>query len=251
MGARDERLRRELVPGAELDPLGAAGDRAEVARHDRDVGLGLVLEDPQLGVAVRVVGAMPVEVVGLEVEQHRDARANAVNVLELEAGELAYDPRTAVDRAVEARQRAPDVAGDGDRLSGGAEDRPQQFAGRRLPVRSGDADERVAQKPEAELDLAPHGDAAGARSGRQRRLSRHTRALDEQVDSLEQTFLLRPGVDFDTGFGKPPGVDRRRPVDGDRRDATACECERCRLTRSRETDDECASRQLHGFTAVR
>ena len=66
--------------------------RAEPARHDRDILGGLVLEDPQLGVAVALEGAVPVEVVGLEVEQHGDPRPKLLDVLELEARELADDP---------------------------------------------------------------------------------------------------------------------------------------------------------------
>src|SRR5207237_519367 len=84
---------------------------------------------------------------------------------------------------------------------------------RRLAVRARDADEGVAEQAKAELDLAPDGNAASAGGRRQRRLPRYAGALDEQVDSLEQTFLLRPRVHFDAGLGKPPAVDLRRPVE--------------------------------------
>ena len=46
----------------------------------------------------------------------------------------------------------------------GAEDRAEQLGRRRLAVRAGDAEDRVREEPRAELDLAPHGDAARARA---------------------------------------------------------------------------------------
>ena len=73
--ARNEGLGRKLVVGGELDAVPASGNGAEATRDDGDVGFGLVLEDAQLGFAVGVVRAVTVEVIGLEVQQDRDARA--------------------------------------------------------------------------------------------------------------------------------------------------------------------------------
>ena len=130
------------------------GHVVEAARHDRVVGLRLVLEDPELRVPVGVDRAVPVEMVGLEVEQHGDPRTELVDVLELEAGDLADDDLARLDPAVELRQRAADVAGDGR-----SEHDSEQLARRRLPVRPGHADDRVPEQPRAELDLAPDGNA--------------------------------------------------------------------------------------------
>jgi hypothetical protein len=66
---------------------------------------------------------VPVEVVGLEVEQHGDLARELVDVLELEARELADDAGRRLDLAVEIGQRATDVAGDGH-----AEHRAEQLA---------------------------------------------------------------------------------------------------------------------------
>src|SRR5204863_663939 len=54
----NQRLGRQHVTRIELDTLGPAWDRTEVARHDGDVRLGLILEDAQLRVAVCLVGAV-------------------------------------------------------------------------------------------------------------------------------------------------------------------------------------------------
>ena len=98
--------------------------------------------------------------VALEVQQHRDRRRERVDVLELEARDLADDRRTGLDLPDEPAQRPPDVA----RHRCG-EDVPEQLARRRLPLRPGDGEERVVgQEPERELDLAPDGDAVRAGS---------------------------------------------------------------------------------------
>ena len=50
------------------------------------------LEDAELRVAVRVEGAVAVEVVRLEIEQHSDLAGELVDVFELKGRELADDP---------------------------------------------------------------------------------------------------------------------------------------------------------------
>ena len=150
---------------------------------------------------------MPVEMIGLEVEQDGDARAETVDVLELKARQLADDPRIRGERAVEARQRSAYVPGHRDRFAGCPEHRAEQLARGRLSVRAGDADEGVGEQAETELDFAPDRNAARARSLRQRRVSRHTRALDQQLDVVQQAVLLSPQVDFDARLGKPPGAE--------------------------------------------
>ena len=91
--ARDQRLRRQRVVEAELHPARGARNLAEAARDDGRVVLGLRLEDPELRVDVPLERAVPVEMVGLEVEEDGDARTQRLDVLELERGELADDPR--------------------------------------------------------------------------------------------------------------------------------------------------------------
>ena len=153
--AADPRLGRERVVVGELDAVAPRpGTAAEAARHDGDVVGPLPLEGPELGSRVGLERPVPVEVVGLEVRQHRDARAERLDVLELERGELAHDPRVRRRRPDEGRQRPPDVARDLRRDAGGVENRAEQRRGRRLPVRPRHADERVREQSHAELDLA-------------------------------------------------------------------------------------------------
>ena len=86
------------------------GTSSKPRGHDRGVAFALVLEDAELRVAVGLERAVPVEVVGLEIEQHGDARPKFVDVLELEAGDLADDDLLGLHLPVEVGQRAADVA---------------------------------------------------------------------------------------------------------------------------------------------
>src|SRR5580765_236272 len=127
----------------ELEMARTSGNRAEATRHDGEVGFRLVLEQAQLRGAIRVKRPVTVEVVGLEVEKDADARPEAVHVLQLEARKLADDPGVLFDCAVERSDWTANVAGDGHGPVCCAEDRTQQLARRRLPVRAGDAEEGV------------------------------------------------------------------------------------------------------------
>ena len=85
--------------------------------------------------------AVPVEVVGLEVEKDGDVAGERVDVLELEARELADDPRARVGLLRCVGERPADVAGNLRGAIVGAEDRAEQLGRRRLPVRARHADE--------------------------------------------------------------------------------------------------------------
>ena len=188
--------------------------------------------------------------VGLEVEKDRDTWSQLVDVLELEARQLAHDPRIPVERFVEARQGTSDIARNHHRLSCCTKHRPEQLAGRRLPVRAGHADEGISQQTKAELDLAPDRNTARACSRRQRRFSGHARALDEQLDVLQQAFLLSPRVDFDAGLGKPPDLDVGGAVDADGGDAASRERQRGSLAGPRKADYERPTWKPHGLRAA-
>ena len=167
----DQRLGGERVVSCEHDPPGGARDRAEPAWYDGHVVVGLMCEHAQLRGRVRVERAMPVDVVGLQVEQHRDARSQCLHVLELERRQLADDPGVGLDGADERGERMTDVARHRSRPARCVEDRAEQRGRRRLSVRSGDADQRVGQQPGAELDLRDDADAA--RLARRLPVARH------------------------------------------------------------------------------
>ncbi len=176
---------------------------------------------------------MAVEVIRLEVQQHRDPRPEVVHVLELEARDLADDRSTRLDGAVELAERAADVPRD-RRL----EHRPEPLARRGLAVRAGHGDEWVVEEAGAELQLAP--DLEAPRLGRrhERRRPGYSGALHQQVHSVQHGLLLAPEAEFDAGGRKPLGVRARRAVDADHLDPPARERERGRAAGAREPEDD-------------
>jgi hypothetical protein len=103
-----------------------------------------------------------------------------------------------------------------------------------------------AKEAIAQLDLAPDLDPARACRSWQRRLTRNSRTLDDELDFVQQSILLAPRVHFDARSGKPPGLDLAVTVGGDDFHAAPSERERGRLAGACEADDEDAARQLHG-----
>jgi hypothetical protein len=156
-----------------------------------------------------------IEVVRLEVQQHRDLAGELVHVLQLERRQLTDDPL----RRLHRRQRTADIAGDDDGSPRSAENRAQQLHGRRLAVRSRDSDEAAAGlEAVAELDLAPHRDLPCAGLRHERVLAGHARALHEEADAAEQgrvVIVSELGVG-DDDVDAPIGERRRRGPAGPR-----------------------------------
>jgi hypothetical protein len=113
-------------------------------------------------------------------------------VLELERGDLAHDDLVGRERLDVRAERRPDIAGDRHGKPGLAVDVADELGRRRLAVRAGHGDELVRDQPPRELDLAEHGDAAGARLGDHRRLARHARRLDDRARVLELRQAVGP-----------------------------------------------------------
>ena len=139
--AADERLGGQRVVGCELD----ARPRRERARAARARPLRRrALFSKMRSFAARYASkvAVAVEVVGLRFSSTATSQRSVVHVLELEARELADDQRRPA-RPVPSSSHsgAADVAG---RDRARAEDRAEQLARRRLPVRAGDAHESAA-----------------------------------------------------------------------------------------------------------
>ena len=192
--------------------------RVVVVEHRDVVGL-LTGEHPELGLGVRLQRAVPIEMVGRDVEQHADAGSQLVDVLELEARQLAHDPRALAQLTNEARDGVADVAGHRARNSSGLEHRAGQARRGRLAVRAGDPDPRVlrSEQPEGQLDLAPDGHARGASSGDDGRRARDAGALHQEICAVGERGILADQAD-DTDrqlVGQPVAIDQehgcRRP----------------------------------------
>ena len=73
----------------------------------------------------------------------------------------------------------------------------EQLGRRRLAVRPGDRDDLVGQQAPAELELAEHREAAGARGGDDRRLARHPGALAHGAHAARCAEAVGRRVDRD------------------------------------------------------
>jgi len=173
----------------------------------------LILEDAELGADVGIHAAVTVEMVGGQVQHHRHPAVQPVNVLELEARELAGDPDVVADPAGELRQRPADVAGDLALEAARAQHRPHQMRGGRLAVGACDTCDRVWQHPCGELDLAPHGYADGACGYDLGNLSGHAGALDERREPVHGNDSA-PQVTLDPKGSERRGVGVRPRVGG-------------------------------------
>ena len=114
--------------------------------------------DATLGAHVRLERPMPIEVVGREVEQDRDARVQGLLVGELE-GRCLDDERVMLLEG-RGRERHADVAARDGVQPAGAQTRRDHARRRRLPVRSGHGEVRDADEPGPELQLTPDRDVA-------------------------------------------------------------------------------------------
>ena len=181
---------------------------------------------------------------GVEVEQHGHLARERLDVLELEARQLAHDPRAGLDGERHLAERSVLVAGEHGVFARGGEHGAEQPDGGRLPLRAGDPDHRVAgQEPPAELDLAPERNAARQRRRGERRAHRNAGALHHQIDSRQHRLLLRPEAQFDIRAREPPGVGVGRAVGDDDLHAARREGERCRLAGDGEPEDERTARE--------
>jgi hypothetical protein len=183
-------IRRVRFGGAETDQAGAATEVASaqlrgLAVVDGEVVVPLVGEDPELGRQVVLEGPVTVQVVRRQVDEDAALRPEVRGVLELEARRLADDRGVRVDRTGQGRERRTDVAGDGDRETGGPVQVPDQLGRRGLAVRAGDRAEGVRDQSPCELELAGDLEAALAGGANDGSVLGHAGALDQRSSTIE------------------------------------------------------------------
>ena len=171
----------------------------------------LVAKQPQLGLAVGVERAVPVEVVLLEVQQQCGVGRQRLRVLGLEARDLATTVASRPDRSPSSGQRRAHVARHGHRQAGCAPHGAEQLDGGGLAVVAVTATSRWATGARP----APARQARAARAhGRRRSPGRRParRALHDERDPVEQ---LHP-VTLEVGL-HALGHVRPGPVGGEHR----------------------------------
>ena len=164
--------RRSRDPGREADRPASLDD---LGLHDELLGLdvGDVVDAGEVGVVVdlalrsQVLGvrAVPVEMVGGDVEHRRGDGGDRSLPVQLEAGQL--DREDVIGLRVQHRleDRRADVAGRRRAQPRRPQDRGEHVDGRRLAVRAGDREPRSRAleraHPPRQLDLAPDRYPAG------------------------------------------------------------------------------------------
>ncbi len=170
----------------------AVGDRLRrpvVDGDHRHVGIG---DQALLDRGIGLEGAVAVEMVGREVEQHADRRVEARREIDLEGGALDH-METATARRLQREDRLADIAAERHLAAGGGDEMGDQRRGGRFAVGAGDGDERrvgtMAPPLAAEqLDIADDLDAGGARAGnrpvRHGMGERHARRQHQRGEAL-------------------------------------------------------------------
>ena len=185
----------------------AAGDDVGLLDHAPGGGIGRIVNggapcarvDAGLVRRIGLQPAVPVEVVGREVEAGRGERAERAGGVELEAGELdGHDVGPVLQNRGDGGR--PDVADGRGIETGGAQNGREHADRRGLAVGSRHDDPRdvgtsgLLEAP-GELDLAPHLTTARPCACQDRAGRRHPRGDDDQVGTgLVQRVGLNPAV---------------------------------------------------------
>ncbi len=111
-------------------------------------------KDARLCSGVFLDGRVPVEVIGREVQQHRDPWPERLRALQLKAARLDHVDGFVGRRFDLGAQRQPDVAADEDAVTTGFQHPAGQRRRRRLPFGAGDGDDPAAQPARGQLELA-------------------------------------------------------------------------------------------------
>ena len=182
-----------VIEGAQpAEPEDArAGARGEGRRdgivgvEHRAVRLGLVGEDPRLGLDVALDRSVPVEVIGGDVEHDGHPRPQELDRLELKARRLRHDEAVGGEVQGVGGERGADIAAHEDGPHRSAHELAREGGRGRLAVGARDGDEIGFHDAPAELELADDGHAARAGGLEHGQLEGHPRTDDDQLGAFE------------------------------------------------------------------
>ena len=166
------------APRLPFDPLDP-----RVERKHRQIVAALVCEQFELCGEIVLERAVPIEVVGREIEHHRRLGGEVERIFQLEGGCLADDRRALLDTPHEAAECGANVARDLHPQAGLAVDVPDQLNGGGLAVRARHGDEFVVEHSPCQLQLAQNRQPVGSCRGNHRRLCGHAGTLDDSANA--------------------------------------------------------------------
>src|SRR5690348_3534587 len=141
----------------------------------------LVFEDARLGGGISVHGAVPVEMIGSQVQEHADVGTEGIDEFELEAAEFHYRPGAFRGGVGAGNQRRADVSGEQGGNSRTAQNVFDERGCGGLAVGAGDAEHLSLEETESELDFAPDVDALLTRGAEDGSAGGNTGAGNDQV----------------------------------------------------------------------
>jgi hypothetical protein len=158
-------------------------------------GVRLVREDQPLRRAVGVERAVPVDMIGREVEQHRDPWVERLLLDELEGGGLDHEDVVFLERG--RREGPTDVAARHHVERPRPQTGREHPGGRRLAVRPRDRDVRDAREPGPELELTPDRQPALPRPAEHLGRRRDAGARHDEGGVVQIGRIVAAGADLD------------------------------------------------------
>ena len=168
-----------------------------VGIEDREILSLLILEDAGLGVGVGLERAVAVEVVGRNVEHHRNFWTKRLDRLQLEARYLEDHNRVRLRGPDQGDRRRANIAADRCGKASSRDDFTRQSCGRGLSVGTCYGDDVPGQKLRRQLNLADHEltHSAGLHQGRG--IHGDAGADHDEILSAEGAFAVSAGFDRD------------------------------------------------------
>ena len=177
--------------------LGQSGAGGIICIQDCEIFRLLVLKDARLGVGVGLERAVAVEVIGRDVEHHRNSRTKRLDRLQLETRYLEHHDGVGLRLLDQGNCRRADIAADRSREAARRDNFTRQSRGRCLSVRPGDSDDVLGQKLGCQLNLTDHGLAHRAGLHQRRRIHRNAGADHDEILPAEGAFTVSAGFDRD------------------------------------------------------
>ena len=200
---------------------------------------------------------MTVEMVGSEIQQQRDARAERRDPLELKAAQLGHYAGVVGGAVDDADQRRADVAREQRVQAVGFKDVRNQRRSGGFSVGAGDADQGSAfvQEARGQFDFAPDGDLRAARGGQQRCVGGHPGAGDHQFLLIKDRGVMRAKMQLHTCGAQLGGAGNFRfaaQIRGRHAGPARCAEKRRSHAGARQSDDQHAlpsqlERYSHSF----
>ena len=213
-----------------------------VGVEDGEIILPLVIKDARFGVDVIRKRLVAIEMVGRDVQNHRDPGTKFNDRLQLKARYFKHGPGCRAGLIHKTDGGRADIAAHQCGEPSGGNNFAGQRGGGGLAVGSGNSDDWAGKKLRGEFDFADYRLSQVARLHQLRRIGRHTGAHDDEVlptkravavaAGFDRDAMLQQEQDFIAQFGFRLGIRHR--------DAGAARLQKKRGGHARlaETDDE-------------